>query len=647
MRVESADQIRRIRVPADWLPESMRQPGAQVRLTFTLGERKVFRHRNKIKVSEWAERHRVVTAGPLEGGKWSNELAWYLVGMMDASFFPGVQTSVWCAAPQVGKSAAADTCLAYTMDRDPGPTLSVYPDRPLALKNSQDRLQPMIQRSPRLRGLMTGVDDDMSSMRIRLLNSVLYMGWAGSASSLSNDSIRYLKLDELDKWKETPNRREAGTEALAEKRTRTFSRSRKIWKISSPTVESGPIWQALTVEAQVIFEYRVRCPYCGGWQVMSFGERDSAGGIRWPADTRDPEAIHGRHLAWYQCEHCPAHWSDHDRDKAVRAGEWRAVDDGRELFAYLRAERPQKIGFHVPAWLSHFVSLSECAAAFLKGVSDKTALKDFMNSYKAEPWVDYTQERREANILALRDERPEGMVPGGGEVAALVAGVDTQDDGFYYEIRALGWGVTQESWQVRCGKVPSLDALEQVLFHNDYTDSAGTVYPVHLVVQDAMGHRTSEVYDFSRRWPGRVIPAKGAQRKHTPITWSRIDCYPGTTRQIPGGVSLLHIDTTYFKSTLAGKLEISGSDPGAWHLHSGATEEYARQMCAEYVDDKGLWQCPKGRANHYWDCAANCLVAAHVLEVRFWKRPEQQPAQAKESGKTANPYTGGRAIFGG
>ena len=56
------------------------------------------------------------------------------------------------------------------------------------------------------------------------------------------------------------------------------------------------------------------------------------------------------------------------------------------------------------------------------------------------------------------------MVPGGGVVACLLAGVDTQDDGFYYEIRAFGFGFERESWGIREGKVPTFEALAQVLW---------------------------------------------------------------------------------------------------------------------------------------------------------------------------------------
>ena len=71
-------------------------------------------------------------------------------------------------------------------------------------------------------------------------------------------------------------------------------------------------------------------------------------------------------LAWYECAACPARWDDEDRNRAVRGGEWREAGSGLELFEHLRRQRPGKIGFHIPAWLSYFVSLSECAATFLR-----------------------------------------------------------------------------------------------------------------------------------------------------------------------------------------------------------------------------------------------------------------------------------------
>ena len=224
-------------------------------------------------------------------------------------------------------------------------------------------------------------------------------------------------------------------------------------------------------------------------------------------------------------------------------------------------------------------------------------------------------------FLPLRDDRPEGLVPGGGVVSALVAGIDTQDNSFFFSIRAFGWGLTQESWQIRHGEVDSFAALVEILFNHQYRDSAGLYYTVHTAVMDTGGHRASEVYDFCRRYPGRILAYKGASgRKPNPKSMTIIDTYPGTKKPIPGGLNLWMCDTHHYKDLLAAKLRIKKDDPGAYHFHKNTTEDFARQMCAEYVDDRRLWQCPKNKANHYWDCSVMELVAADLMQLKYHER---------------------------
>ncbi len=634
-----------------WLPPALRDRigDRPLRFRFSHAERKVFRKRKAMLVSEWCERHRVVTMSALPG-PWKNKVAPYLSGIMDASFFPSVREISLCKSPQTGGSEAINNCIAYAADRAPGPTLYVYPDELTARENCQDRITPMFTSSPRLRDLMSGRDDDSGALKLRLVSMPIYMAWSRSASRLANKPCRYGVNDETDKY-QISNQTETDPISLTGARLTTFRWSSKWWKISSPTTESGYIWQAL-LAAQVIFEYVAVCPACQGHQVMRFGGPDEPGGLKWPEDQRDPDVIELQGLAWYECEHCQAHWSDYQRDKAVHSGYWRAKGDGRELFAYLESVRPRKIAFHLPSWLSTFVSLSKVAAAFLRCKPDGKHLdlnahKNFCNTFLAEPWFNQRQDRKEDTILALRDDRPEGIVPGGGVVACLLAAVDTQDTGFWYEIRAFGYGQAQTTWGVRSGFVNSAQALEAVLFEQQYQDVSGAKLHVQTAVIDAMGHRTAEVYDLCRKYPGRLIPLKGEQRMNTPHSWSNIEYYPGTKKPIPGGLKLLRVHTSFFKDVLAAKLEVSPADPGAWLLHSGYTEAWAGQLCVEFINDAGAWECPSGKANHGFDCGTYLLALGDVLGVKFWPSPENAPARPRAAAQEqANPYTGGRNIFG-
>ncbi len=628
-------------------PAARRRLAGGWRLRLRNGERRVLRKRLPPPVSEWCEKHRVVTMGRYPG-RWHNFLTPYSAGIMDAAFSPTVETVIVCKSPQTGISEAANNCVAFAADYFPGPALYVYPDEQTARENSRDRIQPMFTSGSRLKGLLTGIEDDFGLLRINLRSMPIYLAWAGSPARLGNKPIRHLVLDEVDKYPEFAGKKEASPIALAEKRTITFRGRRKIFKISTPTVEAGPIWQALTTEAEAVFEYWVSCPECGELQQIFFAD------IRWPADERDPERLESRDLARWRCHGCRREFDDHGRDLAVRAGGWYAAPGGRlgeagekrrrkpglRLDIYLERRRPKKIAFHLPAWLSHFVSLSECAAAFLKSRNNPAKLRDFMNNFEARPWVIRSAVRREDAILRLRDDRPRGVVPGPVDgrlrIVALTAGVDTQDDGFYYEIRAWAPGPELESWQVAAGFVDSKDALLEILFDSDYRDPAGNRYIVNLAIQDAMGHRTAEVYDLTRKHRRRHLPYQGARSLTAPYTFTQLEFYPasrGRKIPIPGGLRLVRGNSGYFKDLLDAKLRIAPGDPGAWHLNAETTEEYARQLCAEFIDEKGIWQCKPNAANHFWDCAYLNLLAADILRLKTRRRPAaggNQPSPLEE-----------------
>ncbi len=648
----------RVRSDIPWLPERFRNREARIRIRFTpsAGERRLYRKKKRGLPSAWAPKYRKVTYGPLKDSYYDPTFTPHMNGIIDTIVFPSVQEVTNCKAPQTGGSAGMETAIGYLADNDPADTLIVYPDRDTASKRCKDYLQPMFQKSPRLRRLMTGLSDDMASLRIKLQTMLIYMAWAGSVTSIGNVSAKYLWVDELDKCPDQPSKKEAGFEDLVGERTTSFDKfgSKKVWN-STPTAMPSKIVKKLR-EMEVVFDYHVTCPDCHTLQLMEFDRIDFAG-------VRDADVMVKSQAARYICPACGSLWDDRKRDLAVRSGFWYARDEvkreaavkakqwqgqplGLERTAYLREHRPRKVGFLSPAWISPLNSLSKCAAAFLRGLKDKTDLLYFVTQIKAEEFVHYDKQRAEDVVLRLRDDRPEGLVPSGGVVSALVAGCDTQDDGDVYWIMAFGWGLEQEGWLIRAGFVETTAALDKVVFGTEYKDINGVVYPVQLMVKDAMGHRTGDVYDFCLRHPGRVVPYKGASgRRPNPMTLTKIDRYPGTTKPIPGGVTLYTCDSHYFKDRLAAKLSISPDDPGAWHLHKDTTEEQARHLCLEYRDDRGMWEQPKGKPQHYWDAAFMAIIGADLLQLKF--RQSVAPVVAAQPKKTTvNPYTGDRQLFG-
>lgn len=643
-----------------WMPAELRQAlckaaqdsgKARCSAAFSQGERQVMRFSPPMPVSKWAEQYRVLTGSSIPG-KWKNVFTPYLRDIMDAAVMPGVEVSILCKSPQTGGSEAGHNLVGYCIDRLPGPVMYVFPDENTARENSQDRIIPMIRGSSRLSGYLSKVDADTSSLRIKLLHMTIFLGWSGSVSRLGNKSIRVLILDELDKYQNPKN--EARSEDLAEKRTITWRNRRKVFKISTPTIESGPIWQAFTQEANARFRYHVKCPHCGAMQIMNMD------GLCWPGKDTPSEAAAGdvlsQRLAWYVCKECGSCWTDADRDQAVRRGEWREEVTGVPALSYITQHRPMKVGWHITAFLSYFVSLSEIASKFLLCKSDAAMLKDFKNNYLAEPWAEVYEERDENELLRLCDDRPRGAVPSPlpdkpdlPRVSCLLAGVDTQKGYFRYVIRAFGYGEQEESWLIQCGAAQLFADLEELFFRSVYRDGTGREFHVGGVMIDAMGNRTREVYAWAKKWNGLVFPWQGKHAMNSPYAISPLEYFPGPVGQkikIPGGLMLFQCDTTFFKSSLAHKLMIAPEDPGAFHLHSnedGRLAGYIREMCAETWDARQMaWANPLERPNHYWDCETMVTALAYIKNVRHTPLPGQKTAQKPAVKKAPQRHKIGR-----
>ena len=620
---------------------------------FSRGERRVLTYSPPMPISRWAEKYREVKTGSIRG-KWKNLFTPYLVGIMDVMGMDFVQIGSLCKSPQTGGSESGHNIVGYCVDRMPGDVMYVYPDEITARENARDRIIPMITGTPRLASYLTGCDDDASALRIKLAHMVIYLGWSGSVSRLGNKPIRILIMDEVDKYKDPKN--EATSIDLAEKRTITWERrGRKIMRISTPTTENGNIWRAFN-EADVRFVYWVKCPHCGEMQLMKLEN------IGWPgkgtADEPAPGDVYKKRSAYYACEHCGVCWNDADRDRAVRAGVWREQDTGMDMYAYVEAHKPVHVAWHLPAWLSYFVSLSGIAAKILRWTQtgELAALKDLKNNYEALPWAEQHEERKEDSILLLCDDRPRGVVPGPlpdspdvPRVACLLAGVDTQKDYFRYIIRAFGYGLRGPTWQVQCGALNTFDDVDEVLRNRVYSDANGTEYRVAGIMIDAMGDRTAKVYEYCAARKGWAFPWKGEQRMRTPYDLTPLEYYPdqsGRKRRIDGGLTLFRCNTTHYKSDLAQRLLVAPGDPGAYLLHSnerGELTQYAAEMVAETWDDEHqCWINPKRRPNHYWDCEVMALALADIKGVQNIPLPRREAKKVVRRMMTAPTKVYGR-----
>ncbi|MCK5541698.1 MAG: phage terminase large subunit family protein [Desulfobacterales bacterium] len=601
---------------------------AEFEFVFSRAEKKILRKRKPIKVSEWSEKHRIVTMSRLPG-IWKNSVTPYLASIMDAAALPFVREIIVCKTPQTGVSEAAHNFIGYCIDRDPGPVLYVYPDEKTAGENSKDRILPMIKSSPRLRTYLTGTEKDASTLRINMQHMPIYLGWGRSVASIANKPIKIAISDEVDKPGFDPGKKESPPLDLIDDRLITFRETSTHWKISTPTVESGNIWRELNENTDVIFDYHVKCPLCNNVQLMEFR------GIHWDGGSKaDIKVIKNKKLAWYECNFCPGKWDDVSRDMAVRGGVWRDRLTGLSIDAYLERLRPANIGFHIPSWISYFVSLSEVVVAFLKGNEDPEKLQKFKNSYEGLPWKNIIIKHDEEEILDHKNHLPAGVVP--QDAVALTCGIDVQKHGFWFVVRS--WTRDMSNHLVQYGFLSTWKDVENLVFN--------TTYPVEAKENVQMGiwraaidtgggksesdewTKTEEIYEWVRiNNRDTVFAIKGASNPQLKKVVPRvIDKMTKGNRVIEGGLVIFFLDTSKFKDLYHWRLGRSPEESQTTTLNSDTGIDYAKQILAvqkQTDKQKKVEWVQIRRDDHLFDCevyASACADPEWSPSLQFMAR---------------------------
>ena len=581
---------------------------------WTSRERLAWTPPDDLTVSQWADRFRILH--PLtsaEAGPWRTSRTPYLRGIMDSASDPSVERITICASSQVGKTECLLNVVAYGIDQSPGSMLIVLPREDDAVSLGNRRIRPMLEASPRLARHLSEAKGDNLKKEIRCgARSILYLAGSNSPADLASRPIRYLIMDEVDKFPRFSGR-EADPVSLATERTRTFW-NRKIIMASTPTTRDGYIWREWEASDRRLFF--VPCPSCSAYQPMEFAS------VKFPEDERDPKVIRDERLAWYECSACAAKIVDREKTEMMARGVWAPEGAAVDRDGCFEEPGPTSHrGFRLNALYSPWLTFSEVAAKFLETKDDPALLMNFVNSWLGYVFEDKTEGTSVEEVSSRAAEYKERTVP--DRAIVLTAGCDLQLDHLYYTVRAHG--PFEESWLVECGRIDGgLESLVDVLIRRVWDGTDGRKHRLRLLCIDS-GFRTDEVYQFARSFSEVVRPIKGQQRiSGVPIRSNRID------KSIAGdpmrrSIRLWHIDTTHFKDKLARMMQARGGEHGEWHLPSQPNVEYLRQVTSEQKVYKrnrntgatvSVWETKPGqRANHYLDCEVYSLVAAEMLSV--------------------------------
>ena len=629
----------------------------------------------RISVSEWARRYRVLS-NAAQKGPYQTGMVPHLVEIQDLATVTDVEQIVLCKPAQLGGTDAILNIVGYYTHQDPSPIMLCLADSDTAITEmGRRRLQPMFRDSPDLYKIIDS--DNWTKQEMFFLNGGrITLGWASSVARLASRPYRIVVFDEVDKEGYNLSSKEADPISLGKERTNTFL-DKLIIILSTPTIETGRIWSELNA-CDVIFDWHVPCPHCGQFQPLRWslqyasgivdgkyrsddGTYRDIGGVVWDGGreaTRDQISD-----ARYQCGECGCLWTTAEKNKAVQQGKMvpRNPLSGQE----------RKVGFHLNRLYSLFPGgrLDNLVSDWIEAVrsNNPKQIQGFINSSLAEPWKQVVVETRESSILQARTDLPSQTVP--EDAIVLTCGIDNQLYGFWYVVRA--WAKDFTSWLIDYGHLPSWQELEDLLFDMQYpirdSDKKMPIWRAGLDTgggaQDGGMSMTEESYMWIRqngvgRGP-RVWGTKGASSAmSTKIQAGKpLDKAP-SGRPLPGGLTIISLNTWALKDLYHYRLAQATQDepgPQAAYLHNEVGEDYARQIKAE---EKRLTQKNReewvqvGKDNHLFDAEIIC----HALVDPEWpgggiqllRSPQDKEQQAggtknpRPNRRRENPYTGGR-----
>lgn len=556
----------------------------------------------RIPLADWSEENVILSSEyAAESGLFSCDRAPFQRGILDALNNPLEQKIAIVAASQIGKTQMVTNFLFYTIAEDPSPLLFVHYSDKMAQSYVKQRLRPAIRDNKYLA-------DKINLDARNAGNTLAYIEFPGGSIShagsnspgqLASRSIRYLILDEVDRYTDSS---EGDPVQVAINRTKTY-KNRKIVLISSPALEeSSKIWWEFEQGNQQY--YFVPCPECGHKQHLRFDQ------IKY---SKLPKPV-------YECEQCKHHIEESEKYELLLKGEWIATHDSDYQT------------FHINELYSPWSSWEDIVSFYqeaykLSKTGDTSKLQVFYNTRLALPWsADAQNETPIPELLA----RCEGFSRDSQSYMISTLGLDTQDN--RVEGTLIGWKSYEESFILDRPIFTGNPALPE--FWKQVEDYIVT-NAVTATAIDSGGHNTDAVYAFSKHnLHRRVWAIKGSSDPIRQV----YDFRPSFKNKL--NIPLHFLGTISAKDTLFNRVRILEEGGGKIHFHSEVcNEEFFNQFLSEVkVKQKSgavHYEKKKGVRNEVLDTMVYALGALRILNPN-WAVLEKNWEQAKDTSDYAD-----------
>lgn len=560
---------------------------------------------------QWCEANLMIPPnGQPRPGRYSTNLTPYVRGVFNAFDDPKTEEIILCFGTQTAKTMTMMALMAYVMGCAPASLIWMMPSADLAQSFVETRFMPLVEATPILKKKLPKNRHKNKILEKQLADMTLNFVGGNSPANLASRSAAIIMGDEVDKLERSLGKEACPMELLRERQKWFRGRRKTVWA-STPTTEDWKIWPRLVRGTHEKLFWP--CPHCDHMFVPTWAM------VKWSRDetmTTEQRAS----TAYIECPECADKFLEKHKRKALQKAEWRATNE--------QCSSKRVRSFHISEIQSPLSSLADMVIYFIEAKDqakkgDVGKLQNFVNSRLCEPWRDGGYSKRDKEPLTmLQDGRPRGMVPRGA--IGLVAGADTQDNGFYYTVRA--WGNNGESWLVQAGFTETFESLGEVLWGKPWLNADGIEHRIQLTLQDSGGHRMDDVNRWCAQYEGRIYPCLGAtSRQNNPFVIKAIE------QEKFGSQQRVKVDTIFFKDTISQKLKIQSGDPGAFNFHAETPDDYFEQLTAEFRDPvRGLWVCPKHSPNHLWDAEVYAYCAAYMCGLTNRNEVEDEPEERRD-----------------
>lgn len=433
------------------------------------------------------------------------------------------------APTQSGKTVFLQASVADAIDQDPGPGLYLLPDEKSGKKQLVEKVISMIEESPDLASHMTGKVRDVSKEGIHLDNMTIYPGWGGSLATMSSLPMKRVWLDEVRLMPLTVGKESNAIKLGGDRLTTYFEFGiGQGYMVSSPSVEGDLLHQQLSIPGTLYVGWQVQCSECGEYQELDFFVNMLP------------------YKGKCKCRFCQAEFDDKDKKKGMNAtgkyapyvwqdNKWKPTKIYRDgtLEQPFEYEDYNRVFFHWGSLESPFRSFAAIWKEYLQTKDKLHDYKNFIQCWLARFWI---EDKSKTSMLVLKQRKhPElfkGDVPLWPKV--ILAGVDTQDNGFYVSVRAFGSGRRThlvDQFFIPCALMDVLNYEEIVRLFNTHIFNRvyATVGPpskskkwrIFMAGIDTGGHRTKEIYAASDFLPRlRLVKGVGSEQQKIPITYN-------------------------------------------------------------------------------------------------------------------------------